>query len=168
MIAYILILVGLLARLIPHVPNFVPVAAIALFAGAYLNKKYALWVPLLIMVLSDLIIGMHDVVLFTWGAFAVIALLGMFLKGRINLLNVFGGTIVAAILFYVVTNFGVWIAWYPKTWVGFIDCYAKAIPFFRVTLVGNAVFSFVLFGAYELAKKFVGETKYKKVLLASS
>lgn len=168
MIAYVLILVGFLARLLPHAPNFVPVAAIALFAGANLSGRTALLIPLLIMIATDVIIGVHDVMIFTWGAFIVIALLGVFLKGRISLLNVFAGGILSAIAFYAVTNFGVWIFWYPKTLAGLTDCYVKAIPFFRVTLTSNVVFTFVLFGAYELAKRLVGRTKYESALLLSS
>ena len=60
MIVYFLILVGFLMRLIPHAPNFVPVVAISVFACAYLNKRIAVWIPLAIMALSDLLIGMHD------------------------------------------------------------------------------------------------------------
>jgi hypothetical protein len=62
MIVYILIVFGFLMRLVPHVPNFAPIAAIALFAGAYLDKRIVPWVPLGIMIVSDLIIGLHGVV----------------------------------------------------------------------------------------------------------
>ena len=84
MMVYILIILGFLLRLVPHVPNMAPIAAIAIFSGAYLNKKLVPWVPLAIMVASDLIIGMHDVVLYTWGSFIVIGFMGMWLKNKLS------------------------------------------------------------------------------------
>lgn len=165
MLAYILILLGFAVRLLPNVPNFAPVAAIALFAGAYLDRKVALWVPLGIMVVTDMIIGMHDVIFFTWGAFLLIGLIGMFIKGKVTFPNVFGMSVFSALLFFAVSNFGVWLLWYPKDPAGFLNCYLMAIPFFRATIVSNVVFSLALFGAYEAARKFAGESKYKPVLL---
>ena len=168
MIAYILILFGFLMRLIPHAPNMVPVAAIAIFAGAYLNKKIVPWVPLAIMVASDLIIGLHDVVLYTWGAFILIGFMGMWLKTRRTPGNVFAMTVFSSLVFFVITNFGVFIAWYPHTVQGFINCYVMALPFLRNTMIGNILFVFVVFSLYELARKMVRDTKLQKVLLVSS
>jgi hypothetical protein len=167
MIAYLLIILGFCMRLVPHVPNMAPIAAIALFAGAYLDRRITPWVPLVIMVVTDLIIGMHDVVLYTWGAFIVIGFMGMSLKQKTTPGRILGLTVLSALFFFVVTNFGVWIVWYPRTFAGFLDCYVKALPFLRNTMASNVVFSFVLFGSYELAKKLVGESKYRTVLLTN-
>ena len=165
MIAYILIIFGFLMRLLPHMPNMVPVAAIALFAGAYLDKRIVPWVPLAIMIASDLIIGLHGVVFYTWGAFILIGFLGMGLKKHRTPGNIFVSTVFAACLFFVITNFGVWLAWYPRSWEGFAACFIRAIPFFRNTLVGNLVFSAVLFGSYELARKLAAGSRFRAVLL---
>jgi hypothetical protein len=165
MIAYILIIFGFLMRLVPHVPNMAPVAAIALFAGAYLDKRIVPWVPLAIMIVSDLIIGLHDVVFYTWGAFVLVGFLGMGLKERRTPGNIFISTVFAACLFFVITNFGVWLSWYPHTWEGLTVCFIKAVPFFRNTLVGNLVFSAVLFGSYELARKLASGSRFRAVLL---
>ena len=129
MIAYILIIFGFLMRLVPHMPNFVPIAAIALFAGTYLDKRIVPWVPLAIMIVSDLIIGLHGVVFYTWGAFIVIGFMGLWLKENRTPGNIIAASLISAIFFFVVTNFGVWLAWYPHTWEGFAACYVKAIPF---------------------------------------
>jgi len=166
MIAYILIVAGLFARLIPHAPNFVPVMAIAVFAGAYLDKKAAPWIPLLVMVLSDLVIGLHDMVIFTWGAFLLIGILSTWLKSHRTLGNVFAASVFSAVIFFLITNVGVWLSWYPHNYQGLADCFIKAVPFFRNTLVSNVVFTFVLFGLYELARKLAGETKYRPILIA--
>ena len=166
MILYILILFGFFMRLIPHMPNFAPIAAIALFAGVYLKKKYVPWVPLAIMIISDLVVGMHDMVLFTWGSFILIGFIGLWLRERKSVGNVVLASVFSALLFFVISNLGVWLVWYPNTLSGLASCYIKAIPFLRNTMAGNLVFSFVLFGSYEVARKFVAETKYKTVLLA--
>jgi len=167
MIAYILILLGLLIRLVPHAPNMAPVAAIAIFAGAYLDRRVVPWVPLAIMVVTDLIIGLHGVFLYTWGAFILIGYMGMWLRNRKSAGMIFGATVLSAFVFFAITNFGVWLAWYPRTAAGFVDCYIKALPFLRNTMISNVIFAFLLFGAYELARRLVGESKYSKVLLAS-
>ncbi len=166
MIAYILIIFGFLMRLVPHMPNMVPVAAIALFAGAYLDKRLVPWVPLAIMIISDLVIGLHNMIFFTWGAFLLVGFLGMWLKHRRSWGNVFTMSVFSALLFFVITNFGVWLGWYPHTWNGFSTCYINAIPFLRNTFLGNVVFTFVLFGLYELAKNAVRKSRFKTVLLA--
>jgi hypothetical protein len=165
MIAYILIIFGFLMRIVPHMPNFVPVAAIALFAGAYLDKRIVPWVPLAIMIASDLIIGLHGVIFYTWGAFIVVGYMGMWLKENKTPGNIIAASLISAIFFFVVTNFGVWLSWYPHTWEGLTACYIKAIPFFRNTLAGNLFFVVVFFGAYELARKLISGAKYRAVLL---
>lgn len=153
-LAFGLIVVAILLRLLPHPANFAPVAAVSLFAGAKLNKKYAIWIPLAIMMVSDLFLGLHSTIAFTWGSFALIGLLGLWLKGRDNIGNIFAGALTGSLLFYFVTNFGVWIATplYQKTLTGLLDCYVMAIPFFRNTLMSDILFAGALFGAYELAK----------------
>lgn len=167
MIAYLLIILGFSMRLVPHMPNMAPIAAIALFAGAYLDKRFVPWVPLAIMMVSDLVLGMHSVVPYTWGAFIVIGFMGMKLKENRTPGRVFGMTVFSALFFFAVTNFGVWLSWYPHTSAGFIDCYVKALPFLRNTMASNVVFSFVLFGSYELAKRLAGRSKYRTVLLTN-
>ncbi len=166
MIAYILIALGFLMRLAPHVPNTVPVAAIAIFAGAYLNKRQVPWVPLAIMVISDLIIGLHGVVFYTWGAFALIGFAGMTLRKKRTPLTIITTAIFSALIFFVISNFGVWVSWYPHTMQGFITCYVKAIPFLRNTMLSNVLFALALFGVYELAGKLVVRTRFRRILLA--
>ncbi len=166
MIAYILIVIGFMMRLIPHAPNIAPVAAIALFAGAYLDRRIVPWVPLAIMIASDIIIGLHDVVFYTWGAFILIGLLGMRLKEKRTPLRIFGMTVSSALIFFAISNFGVALAWYPHTAQGFIRCYVNALPFLRNTMISNVTFAFVLFGCYELARRLAEGTRYSKVLLA--
>ena len=165
MIAYILIVFGFLARLLPHAPNVVPVAAIAVFAGAYLDKRIVPWVPLAIMVVSDIIIGFHNVILYTWGAFVLIGFMATWLKDHRTPANVLGMTVLSALIFFAISNFGVWLAWYPRTWEGLVSCYVNAVPFLRNTMAANMVFAAVLFGSYELARKLAEKTRFRHVLL---
>lgn len=141
-------------------------AAIALFGGAYLNKKYAIIIPVALMIISDIFIGMHNVVLFTWGGFILIALLGMKLKRNKSVLRTASFSVTSAILFYLVTNFGVWLmGWYPHTLKGLIDCYVLAIPFLRTFAVATLIYTAAFFGIYEYIASKVRETKLARVLL---
>ena len=167
MLAIILIVLGFFLRIAPHAPNFTPVAAIALFAGAYLNKRWALIVPLALMIASDLLIGMHNVALFTWGAFALTALLGMLLKNKKSPVKVVSMSLISAVLFYIVSNFGVWaMGWYPRTPEGLVNCYIMGIPFLRTFTAATLFYSAGFFALYELSAKLVKETKFSGALLA--
>ncbi len=151
MLAVLLIVLGIVCRFVFDVPNFTPIAAIALFGGVHLSKKSALILPLAIIVISDLMIGMHATVLFVWGSILLISFLALKFREKINIKNVILYSLVVSVLFYLITNFGVWImgGWYPKTFKGFLDCYYMGIPFFRNFLLGTVGYSFVFFGVYE-------------------
>ena len=153
-LAIIFIVVSILSRLIPHVPNFSPLVGVALFSGVYLNKKYGYILPLSIYILSDSIVGLHNTVFFTWSSIIIIYFLGTYLGKRKTFTNTIFFTLVSSILFFILTNFGVWLmGWYPRTWEGFIHCYTLAIPFFRMSLLANFVYVGILFGTYEYFSK---------------
>lgn len=163
-----LILVGILLRFVPHAPNFTPVAAIALFGGAYLSKRLALIVPIALMVISDLAIGMHDAVFFTWGAFLLVVLIGGWVRRSKSVKNILAASLASSLLFYVVTNFGVWLlGWYPRTMQGLIDCYVLGLPFFRNFTFATIAYCAVFFGVYEFIASRVKNTKLSGVLLGS-
>jgi hypothetical protein len=150
-----LMLAGVLLRLIPHTANFAPVGAIALFGGAVLPARLAWWLPLGIMVVSDLIIGLHDTVLFTWLGFTLVGLYGMLWRDVSNWHRAGLGALGGATIFYIVSNFGVWAAgnMYAHTWQGLIDCYAAGLPFFRTSLAADLTYATILFGLYALATR---------------
>lgn len=152
-IAITLIVAGIALRLLPHTGNFAPVGAIALFGGAVLSVRISWWLPLVIMAISDLFLGLHDTIFFTWGGFLLVALFGMSLKNQTSWLRVPLGALGAAIIFFVVSNFGVWVEGklYPHTWQGLVDCYVIALPFLKTSLLADVVYSAVLFGVYALA-----------------
>jgi hypothetical protein len=155
LIGSILILAAALSRLLPHPDNFTPIAAIALVGGVYLEKRFALIIPLAALVISDIFIGFHSTILFVYGSFVLIGLLGLWLKSHKKFLPVLGTALLSSILFFVITNFGVWLTgsgwFYPKTWQGLVECYVMAVPFFRNTLAGDLIYTGVLFGLFELS-----------------
>jgi len=142
------------ARWLPHPPNVAPIAAMALLGGAVLPRRLALSLPLIAMMISDVFIGLHSLVILTWGSFVLIALLSSFiLKRRRNPALIALSSVGASSLFFVVTNFGVWLEGmlYPRTWAGLVECYTLALPFFRNTLIGDAAYTGLLFGLFYLA-----------------
>ena len=145
-------------RLVPHPPNVTPIAAIALFGGAHFaSKRAAVAVPLLAMCLSDLLLGfgVHRVMPFVYGSFALIVVLGRLIGDRRSTLAVGGAALTGSVLFFVITNFGVWLLsdLYPRTMEGLVACYVAAIPFFRNTLVGDLLYAGALFGGFALAER---------------
>mgnify|MGYP001559575258 CR=1 FL=1 len=152
---FLIIVFAVLLRIVPHAPNFAPIAAMALFGGAYLNKKYALIVPLIAMFLSDIFLGFHSAMPYVYGSFLLIGLMGIWLSKHKNLKNVLLATFFSSILFFLITNFGVWLGGnlYSKDLPGFIKCYILALPFFRNTILGDLFYVGLFFGSYELAAK---------------
>lgn len=166
MLAISLILIGILLRFVPHTANFTPVAAIALFAGVYLNKRQALIVPLLLMVVSDIFLGMHNVAIFTWGSFVLVTMIGFWAKNHKTFKGIVSASVVSSFLFYLITNFGVWaMGWYPQDAKGLLDCYILGLPFLRNFGAATLLYSAVFFGVYELIARKVSDTKLAKVLL---
>ena len=134
------VLIAALTRLIPHPPNFAPITAISLFAGAYFTRKQlAFIVPLLAMLISDLFLGFYAISIFVYLSFAVITWLGQ-QNNRVTPKLVFLGSV----LFFLISNLGVWLLYYPKTIDGLVTCFALAIPFFVTSLLGDIFYSLTL------------------------
>ncbi len=172
-----LILVAAISRLIPHPPNFAPIASLAIFGGAVItNKKYALILPLGALLLSDILFelftstpGFYDISqTFVYGAFILISFLATQIK-KVNTKNILFACVWSGVIFFILSNFGMWLtgAYYPKTFNGLIACYAAAIPFYKNEFFGNMLlntfmsnffFTALLFGAYAFIKKTVFST----------
>ena len=154
-IALLFVLIGVSLRLIPHAPNFVPIAAIALFGGVYFSKKTALILPIVAMFISDIFIGFYDIKIMAavYGSFLLSVILGLWLKNHKKWHTVAGIAVLSSILFFLITNFAVWAfsPWYAKTFSGLIQCYILALPFLKNSLLGDLFYTTVFFGTYELA-----------------
>ena len=151
----LMVFIAAFVRLLPHPPNFAPIAAIALFGGAYFNKRsLAFIVPLTAMFLTDAIIGFYSYGWVVYISFALIVLIGIVMLRKVTIKNVILASLTASVSFFVITNFGVWAlgTLYAKTTSGLLESYIAAIPFFQNSLIGDLFFSGVMFGVYELVK----------------
>ena len=140
-------------RLLPHPWNFTPIGAMALFGGAtFRDRRLAFAVPLAALFLGDLAIGLHKLMWAVYGAFALMVFLGMGLRGRRRFVPVAATTLAGSLLFFVVTNFAVWLSGmtYPETFGGLVTCYVAAIPFFGNTIAGDAFYAALLFGSFAM------------------
>ncbi|KGM56659.1 hypothetical protein N799_02795 [Lysobacter arseniciresistens ZS79] len=161
-----LIVLAALTRVLPHPPNFSPVAAIALFGGAYFaNRSWALIVPLAGLFISDLVLAsMHGGLYATWfsgahiwvvyGLIALTTLMGFGLRGRVGGGRVLGYSLAGAVLFFVVSNFAAWLGnpMYPQTLAGLMASYVAGIPFFQWSVAGTLFYSAILFGGFSLLR----------------
>lgn len=162
------ILFGVLARFLPHPANFAPIAAIAIFSARYLPKKYAFILPISIMLISDLFFGFYGVeMLFVYGSFVLASLISLLNKNQKISSFIPFASISSSILFFFVTNFGVWLTttMYSKNLAGLQSCFIAAIPFFRNTLLSDFFYTTIFICGYELAfklgKKYLSQKKFE-------
>ncbi len=155
----LLILLGVAGRIffveVIKVPNLEIITALSLLAGFSLGGVFSFLTPLAIIFLSDWFIGNNAILLFTWSAFGLIGLSGILL-GKQNkfslvfVLKTSGFGILAACFFFLYTNFGWWVlsGMYPHTWWGLLACYVNGLPFFKTNLVGDLIFTPLVFSAF--------------------
>lgn len=153
-----LIVLAALSRLLPHPPNFTPVEAIGLFGGAYLaDRRLAFLVPLLAMALSDLVLGLHGDMPVIYGLIAFNVWLGLRMGPNPRATQIAGNGLVAASVFFVVSNFAVWAGgsglYYSADLNGLITCYVAALPFFGYSLLSMALYSTLMFGGMALVRR---------------
>ncbi len=167
------ILLAALFRLLPHPPNFSPIAAMALFGGIMIDRKsHAVALPLAAMIISDLALGFHAQIPAVYLSFILIALLGCSLRSSFGsslgfasggghlgarVRTVTFGTMGGSALFFAITNFAVWgqTDLYEKSVSGLVTCFIAALPFLQNSLAGDFVFSAALFGGWALAERAV-------------
>lgn len=151
----LLVITAAAVRLLPHYPNFTPIAGMALLGGSYFsNKKIAFFIPFVAMFLSDIILGFHSTMWAVYLSFALIVMIGFSLRKSKKISNLFLASVSSSVLFFIITNFGVWSSGgtYPMGLTGLTGCYVAAIPFFHYTLLGDLFYTGVFFGAFELLK----------------
>lgn len=179
LIIFGLMVLALASRLIPHPPNFTPIGAVALFGAAHLSRKYlAFIIPILAIFLSDLLLNnliyksMYPEIFqgFVWlspmagyiyGSMFAIALLGIILFKKVNLQNFVVSSLIAAVIFFLMTNLGsfFWDPIYPKTGAGLQAAYIAGLPFLLNTVLGNLIFGGVLFGIYHYYQSYTAQAQ---------
>tara|TARA_Y100000992_G_scaffold283916_1_gene233620 strand:- start:89 stop:583 length:495 start_codon:yes stop_codon:yes gene_type:complete len=137
------------SRFIPHPPNFTSLITLSFYVPAILGVKF---IPIIILsfLVTDIFLGFHNTLLFTWGSAALIGYISIFLNH--SPLKRLTGVTIGALLFFIVTNFGVWILGetYSKNIDGILVCYTLALPFFLNSLVSTIVFSSVIEGLLKI------------------
>jgi len=148
-----LIILAIILRFLPHLPNFAPITALALFAGVYFRGYWAYLLPLSAMIISDVFLGFHSTMFFVYFSLLLTVGIGTLARSKKKPATIIAGTFLGSILFFVITNFGVWLttSWYAPGIDGLIKCYYMALPFFRNSLTGDLFYAIILFGAYETA-----------------
>ncbi len=152
------IVVAAVFRLIPHWPNFTPVAAMALFGGAYIPKKWlAFMIPIAAMLLSDLFLGFHSYLLAVYGSFMLTVALGILISKRPGFLQVTGASLLSSLLFFLITNFVMWAGNpnFSQDYQGLMQCYTVAIPFFHNGILGDLFYNGLLFGGFYFARQYI-------------
>ena len=152
-----LILILALARLIPHPPNFTPIIAVAIISGYFFkNLNFSLLILLIAMLISDLFIGFYENVFFVYASLLLITFIFNKISKKINFKNLFIYSFAGSVIFFVVSNFGVWVLGspgvydiaYEKSLSGLIQCYVLAIPFFGNTFLSTLIFSYPVIFIY--------------------
>ncbi len=164
-----MVFLAAMSRLLPHPPNFTPIGGMALFGAAYFSRKYlAFLVPFLAFWVSDLVL--NNVVYaayfegfvwfsqpFLWSAAAMLLIVGVgsVLLKKVNPKLLMGCSLLASVLFFLISNFGVWASgtMYPMTTEGLMAAYVAGIPYFGYTIAGDLAYTAVLFGGFELLKR---------------
>lgn len=151
LLIFSLLALAIASRLLPHPPNFAPITGIALFSAMKLKHKWVAYVlPIFGLFLTDLVLGFSTINLVVYFAFILISFLGHRQK-KIHL----GTVLISSILFFVISNLGVWLLYYPLSIEGFITCFTLAVPFFTNTLAGDLVYTAVLFFSFSSLKKVI-------------
>ena len=130
------------SRFVPHPPNFTSLLALSFYVPAILGLKF---LPALVIsfVITDMYIGFHELVFFTWGSIIFIALISKFFEQ--NLKKRMFGCLIGVLIFFILTNFGVWsMGSYGYSLNGLITCYTLALPFLGNTLVSTLLFASII------------------------
>ena len=153
-----LILILALARLIPHPPNFTPIIAVAIMSGYFFKNINLSFLTLIVaMLVSDLFIGFYENVIFVYASLLLITFVFYKISNKINFKNLFIYGFIGSLIFFIVSNFGVWalgspgvhdIA-YEKNLNGLVECYILAIPFFGNTFLSTLIFAYPAIFVYK-------------------
>lgn len=149
--ALILLAIGLMGRLIPHLPNATPMTAIIFGSGLFLGKRLSILLPLSILFLTDLIIGLYslELMLSVYFSFILVIALSWWSKKYSDILVTGYSILASSLIFFIVTNTAVWwfSPWYDKSFAGLMYCFELALPFFRNMLLGDLIYVPLVLGA---------------------
>lgn len=151
-----LLALATLAHLVPHPFGVSSVGATALYAGAYGPRRFSWAVPLIPLLLANLLFGFYDlrILAAVYAGFALATLAGrLFLANERNYKRYGAAVGMGAVIFYVVSNFPVWLVYYPQTSAGFVQCYINGLPYLGQAMLADAAYCFVLFGLHTIIER---------------
>ncbi len=168
-LAVLLILAAAISRVVMYPNNFSPVIGMAIFAGAVIkDKRLAFILPLASMLLADIIFEVFNIAPGFWGwgqlvGYSILALITIiaFNLKKFHVVNVFAYSIASSVIFFILSNLSFFLIdnpvyhTYSQDTNGFMQCYIQALPFFRISIIADLVYSGVLFGVYYLINSFV-------------
>jgi hypothetical protein len=167
-----LVLIALFERLVfDFGPNIELVTAVTVVAGIYMNKRYQVLVPLIVMMISDMYLGLGRISFFTWTGFMV---MGLGVGGvRKYLSNKYilglGGALIGNVIFYLWTNFGVWATdqWgmYENSLAGLKLSYLMGLPFLKLQLFSSWLFVPIFIFGIEMGKNFLNDFSGAKLAI---
>ncbi|MEZ6118804.1 MAG: DUF6580 family putative transport protein [Pirellulaceae bacterium] len=149
-----------------EIPNFAPVAAVALFAGFLFSSRWlALATPLSIMLISDSFLGGYDwrLMVAVYGMLCLPVFFNRVIRQYFDLrtssgigtvtrvAGLVGCSLACSLAFFLVTNYVSWLTWYQNGSTSLWQSYVQALPFFRYTVLGDLIFATLLFGVYAIA-----------------
>ena len=159
---YFIIILAIISRFVPHIPNFAPITAIAIFSAAYLPWKKSLAITLAARLISDIFLGFFawPLMIAVYASHLAGILLGLWIKRAQNhrWIKIAGSSLIASTLFFLITNFAFLYSNYPHNLTGIIQSYINGLPFLRGTLMGDVFYTVALFGGYE-AVRFIVRAK---------
>ena len=144
------------SRFVPHPPNFTSLMALSFYIPVFLGIRF---LPALIIgfIITDLFIGIHNTVIFTWGSVIIIALISKYFVK--NIFSRVIGALTGATIFFIISIFGVWtFGSYGLTINGLIICYTVALPFFAYNLISTFIFSSIIESIYKLKTNFINSS----------
>jgi hypothetical protein len=140
------ILIAIWFRLIPHLPNFTPITSLALFSGLMFKRRWlSITIPILAMILSDFVLGFSEITIWVYLGISAISIVSWFQR-KININSI----LISSLVFFIISNFGVWVIGYPHTIDGLLTCFTLAIPFFGYSILGDLFWGYTFKYSYKL------------------
>ncbi len=147
--ALALVVLSALSRLMPHPPNFAPVGGASLFSGARVNRWYAYLLPLVVMAITDPLLGGYTFgTPYIYASFLISVLIGRSLRKTNSPLRIGAASLASSVEFFLISNFAYFIQYSPRTANGLVGCYRDALPFFPATVLGDLAWTALLFGLH--------------------
>ena len=141
-----------MSRFIPHPPNFTSLIALSFYVPIFLGKRF---IPALLIcfIITDIFIGFHTTIVFTWGSVIFIGLISYLFQKNIYTRII--GALSGSLAFYIISNFGVWsLGSYGYSLDGLLVCYIAAIPFYSNTLISTILYSALIESINTVYKKY--------------